>query len=745
MLPERLRSGLHRGPSHSIRDEGKAAAGRAAANASTAASLVVALGLAVAGCRATAPGAGVAGAAVVAAPSTDLSFQADLAPVTALAFADPFLWIGSARGLRRFRMPAGPNEWMTDALGNLGRQVTALAVDGAGRVLVATETGVSALEGASDPRPRVVRLAPLTAVTHLAAVPGKSGGNIVYAGNAQGVFVVDGGAVAPAAGGAGAPVTSMDVDVEGKAVWVGLRGRGVARVEGRSVTATFGASGAGALDFAEPIGVAALPNGTRVALGRSAAGATRLLALRADGPELLIPRPDLDAWGLVPTPGGPLLLAGPRTSPRAYRLGVALRGESVDGGVRFSPERKNLEGLRLAATPEPRALPAEATVAIAAVGAAAGDATALLVGTRAAGVARVGSAGAAPEYLPIGELATDAQRLSVACLERERCVVSTGAGPGWIWDGRERTVKAIPDGAIGGGLMALAGDGSGTVYFVTGAGAGAPAAAASKGGTLSLARLSADGGQWEHLLDVPVAVEGKPVVGFATLSPKGDLWMTVRDRAASGQELGRGVLEVRLPSGRATHHRPYTAKETAPADAIPVTGDVAAIRFQAARGGVPDAIWFCTASGVLRFAGGNLERWGENEGLTNEHCNDLTVASDGTVWIATEAGAARFDGKQWVPASSAAARAAGAAFRWPVARDGEDERARALVTFGQVVWAGTPKGVWSVNAAATPLDRRTGLFDDDVIDVVGDRFGRLWILGHVGLTIRPSLSDISHL
>jgi ligand-binding sensor domain-containing protein len=212
---------------------------------------------------------------------------------------------------------------------------------------------------------------------------------------------------------------------------------------------------------------------------------------------------------------------------------------------------------------------------------------------------------------------------------------------------------------------------------------------------------------------------------------------------ASGQEFGRGVIEVRLPSGRATHHRPYTAQEAAPAEAIPVVGDVAAIRFEAGKGNSPESIWFCSSTGVLRFGGGNLERWGENEGLENEHCNDLVVGPDGTVWGATDGGGARFDGKQWYPAVSATAKP----HPWPIDREGENLPARAVVAVGQGIWGATPKGVWPLKTAgiARPLDRATGLFDDDVVDVVVDRFGRLWSLGHIGLTIRPSLSDISHM
>jgi len=119
------------------------------------------------------------------------------------------------------------------------------------------------------------------------------------------------------------------------------------------------------------------------------------------------------------------------------------------------------------------------------------------------------------------------------------------------------------------------------------------------------------------------------------------------------------------------------------------------------------------------------------------------VGNERTVWIATDAGGARFDGKQWFPAVSATAKPP----RWPVDREGENLPARALVTVGEGVWGGSPKGLWPLKASGPtqPLDRSTGLFDDDVIDVVIDRFGRVWSLGHVGLTIRPSLSDISHI
>src|SRR5690349_8063960 len=99
ILPDRGRQGRGSGG-------GKRRIGPRAGAAAVVTALACVMLIAV-GCRATAPPAAVAGAAS-AAPASELSFQADLAPVSALAFTDPFLWIGSARGLRRFRLPAGP-------------------------------------------------------------------------------------------------------------------------------------------------------------------------------------------------------------------------------------------------------------------------------------------------------------------------------------------------------------------------------------------------------------------------------------------------------------------------------------------------------------------------------------------------------------------------------------------------------------------------------------------------------------
>jgi hypothetical protein len=302
--------------------------------------------------------------------------------------------------------------------------------------------------------------------------------------------------------------------------------------------------------------------------------------------------------------------------------------------------------------------------------------------------------------------------------------------------------------------MALAGDGAGTVYAVAG----------GRDRTLAITRLGSDGAKWDAVASLPISaasVEGSPVVPFAAVSPGGNLWLALRDRAQSGQEYGRGVIELQLPAGHAIHHRPYRENEPAPPEAIAVVGGVSTIRFVKATAADPETIWFCTSDGVSRFVGGQLAHWGENEGLDSERCHDLVIAADGMVWIATEAGVARFDGKNWRRLDDRAGGPSGrgggsgsgdgtsrVGMLWPVNREGEGLPSRALAIVGRGLWAATPRGVWPVfgqggsvgsvavaAVGAQPLDRRSGLIDEDVSHLIVDRFGRLWVLGHVGVTL----------
>jgi ligand-binding sensor domain-containing protein len=101
---------------------------------------------------------------------------------------------------------------------------------------------------------------------------------------------------------------------------------------------------------------------------------------------------------------------------------------------------------------------------------------------------------------------------------------------------------------------------------------------------------------------------------------------------------------------------------------------------------------------------------------------------------------ARFDGKGWRRLESGVVEGKLEHLpRWPLDREGESMAARALVSSGNGLWAGTPRGLWPIWAARAPIDRTSGLIDDDVVHLAADRFGRIWVLGRLGLTIRRPL------
>lgn len=671
-------------------------------------------------------------AATATSPAAETSrgptLMADVAPISALAHDGTSLWIGSARGLRRVRLATRESEWIAAAAGFNARRVAALAADGDSTIWVGSEMGVGVVEE-SPTGPRYRTLAALPGVTRIVPIAATPQRDDAWIGTETGLVRLSGGAAVPSEIALGDVITFLDPDDDGKSVWVGLRARGLMRIDPADsglLTAALTAVGpgfAGGLDFIDPLGTTVLPNGTRVAYGRAQAGGTRIVVLSAGGPILLTPQPELPIQALVERPpslrsrdgkastGAGDFIAGSDAAPVRFELMEAARGEIFpEGVIRFMPARRTVNGLRVVARPLGTLRLGGVTVALRARDATDGG---VFVGTRSSGTARV--AGGETVALPAGELALGATGLSVMCVGSDRCFVATGTGTGWTWSpGTGGGMAPLPAVSVGGRLMALAGDGAGATFSVSG----------DPGRILRVARLAPDGTRFEPVVQMPVEVEGAAVATRATVSPTGNLWIAVRDRAVDGTHTGRGVIELQLPAMRVIHHRPYKKTETAPPEVIPIAGDVAAIRFQASTPVDPEAIWFCTSTGILRFRQGQLARWGEDNGLDSERCFDLVLTRDGAVWAATAAGTMRFDQTAWH-----------ADDRWPTTRDGEALPARALVEIGSDMWAATPTGVWPFARSARAWNRRTGLLDDDVLGLATDRFSRLWSLGGSGVTI----------
>ena len=656
---------------------------------------------------------------------------ADVAPIRALAHDGTYLWVGSTRGLRRVRVATNEAEWVDVHSGFTARQVTALAVDRGGTVWVGTEVGVGVFEAApAGPYYRAIASRP--GVTRVVPIAATRTTDDAWVGTETGLLTLKGATFTPVAAATGDVVTSLDADSDGHSAWVGLRTRGLLRVDATSPSpmTAVGPSFAGSLDFIDPIGTVVLPNGTRFAIGRAAAGGTRLVMLSARGPVLMTSQSELNIQAVVDGAPSGQVIAGSNDAPKRFQLLPVDRGENVaDGAVRFSPAHKSLDGLRMVAQPIGAVGIGSVTVAIQ----SEGD---LFVGSQSSGTARSTSKG--NSVLPTGELALNATGLSVACVDPQRCFVATGTGTGWTWSANGRGLSPLAATLVGGRLMTLAGTGDGPTFSVAG----------DPGTILRVARLSSDGTRFDPIAQIPVALAGSEsdtkgaviIATNATVSPKGNLWIAVRQRMPSGRDSGRGVIELQLPSGHVVHHRPYRKGERAPGDVIPVDGDVRAIRFQsrstagaASNDSAParDAMWFCTTSGIFRFSAGDLSRWGENNGLESEHCNDLRIADDGLVWAATSAGAASFDGNIWKPAA-----------QWPRSQRNQDDEplgARSLVAIQEHTWAGTPRGLLSLTKSSAQASTNTmAPIDNDIVSSVSDRFGRVWILGQSGVTLLES-------
>jgi ligand-binding sensor domain-containing protein len=142
-------------------------------------------------------------------------------------------------------------------------------------------------------------------------------------------------------------------------------------------------------------------------------------------------------------------------------------------------------------------------------------------------------------------------------------------------------------------------------------------------------------------------------------------------------------------------------------EALPLPADLEAVLFD---GG---ATWFASLSGVCRFQQGQLETWGEAEGLPSELVWGIARASDGTIVAATSEGLARFDGHAFRPFG------------------GERFAVHGLATGANgVLWAATNKGLRPLEAATwtATLDDAPEMVSGNLRDVVSDGFGRVWAL-----------------
>ena len=485
---------------------------------------------ALAACRASVP-APAAGTTPGAAPETPAAVRppssltaaryAESVPITALAVGGPYVWAGTEHGLRRWKVAgksgADPDEADVEPIGAesglLGHRIDALAVDDERGVWVATESGIGRLADKGG-RLHYDWFGSLTGITLLAAAGSNAG---AWAAGTSGLYRYDGHSWNAFDFLRDVTVTSLELDEDGRSAWVGTRGRWLFLVGPTGGRPILLPGDGGAAE--EMVGMARSPGGARVAATRSGTGGRITLILK-EGTEEYRTQSATNApfVRLVSAGAHPILIAGAPGAERPYQLKPLPRGEApATGGFRLVSSRKGSMA-RYQAVPLALALPPDVTVVVA-TGGIADEPPGLWCGSRMMGVARAEAA--RPIYLS-GDLTDDADRLSVACLSIDRCLVVAGGAHAWFFDGARFHNTRIGEGTAGRAL-AVAQDATGTIFSVI---------SDPPFRNVLIARLAPVGAgapgdtDW-HAVEM-VALGGasdgsRPAISFATFAPSGKL------------------------------------------------------------------------------------------------------------------------------------------------------------------------------------------------------------------------------
>jgi len=327
----------------------------------------------------------------------------------------------------------------------------------------------------------------------------------------------------------------------------------------------------------------------------------------------------------------------------------------------------------------------------------------LLIGTRDLGTARfrISADGRAQprDWLRRKQMFQDATTLSVACAKVDDCWIATGARQAWRWTG-ERFIAGGPDEVV----LAVVRDPSGTIY------------ALHRGASDAVVRLSRidRSGAWVAVPNVAIETPGSaPEISFARFASVGALWVGLGYRDGMDRR-PHGIATIETATGKVSYHRTGGAAPTAaPKNMLPipigvVDGDV--------RG---DTAWFATSEGVARLVRGTVKVWNEADGLLSEVARAVTIGTNGTVIVATGAGAGIWDGKAW-------------AFPPSLRFELND----VVATRNGQVWMATERGIaaWD-GGKVRRVDMRRGLAENRILDVAVDHFDRVWARGAGSLTL----------
>jgi len=647
--------------------------------------LSVALGSA--GCPGDGPGP-----APPARPRVRVRSFTEASPVRAIAAVGTWAFTASGQGLDRWDLRSGEGLHLDSSHGLPGDRVLALAPDPQrGWVWVATSGGVTRYEIEASsfkvlpPPPKILGIQDLSGVSLETAADGG-----LWLGHGRGLFYAN-DAGQWSATGVTTPVTGLVRARDGR-LWIGTA-KGVIMREPSGETFQYGK--ADGCDLASVRFVARTPDGGPLLVGTSADGKQRIGLVSGDSCATYRAAPD-EPWLAAAAAGTQTILM---TKSRLYTLRA--RG----GGAR----QLTREGMRLVpvkvgdATPPPspwviRLIDAplpDGAVAL------AGGGDEVFVGTRDVGTARIALNRRAPlRWLRRGELVEEASGLSVACDQRDRCYLATGARWAWRFDGETFHRIGDPDNRVLGFARAK----NGAIWGLR---------HGDKPGEILAARIKQD--VWLRTSEVSIETPGAdPSITFARFSPSGVLWVGLRYRDQEGEERPYGVALVDTSLGTVIYHHATRDDREVREGVLPIPIDVVAASFM-----TDDETWLASSEGAARVRSDAVQVFTEGEGLRSELLRGIACSAGGVVFVASGEGVGAFDGEQWTYPRS---------LRTPVNDIDLDREGR--------LWMATDRGVAVYDGRRVRrLDQRRGLLEDEILEVAIDQFGRVWLRGDEGVTV----------
>jgi len=635
------------------------------------------------------------GSTTPARPKMRMRAFTETSPVRLIATAGSYVFAAKTHGLERWS-PDGEVLPLSAAHGLPGDRVLGLATDASrGWLWIVTEGGVAAYETASEtlrelpPSPIVAELGiggnPAATPSKVVVAAASDGG--LWLGHPRGLYyATPSGTWNPTP--ITDPITALLLGADGW-LWIGTdRGLIGRRPDGKSFT--LGPEQGNEVVTTRLIAPA--PGGGVLVVGEDAGGRQRV-AIGAG-----------TAWTSY------------KVSPNVRWSDVTVVGDHLavitDTGLYLVSARKpglhrplSRDGSRLmplaGGAPEPLRIDRlDARLPPGATGLGARGQE-LLIATRELGVARYALDATRPVgWLRRAEMLATANTLTVHCVTKEDCWLATGAPRAWRWRG-DAFEPAGPEDDV---VLALVRSTDGVLYGLH----RKPNARA-----IDVARI--DGEAWTSI-GVTLTTPGvRPEVSFARFAPSGELWVGLRYHERDdpqAQPWGVAIIDVEL-GAVAYHHATDDAREVK-RGVLPVPVTVVDAAFLG-----NDEVWMASLEGAVRLKGDAVTVWNEGMQLESELLSAVAVSAGGLVFVATPSGVGTYDGERW---------------RFPPEL-GWTVNDLALARDSRL-WLATERGIAIFDGRKVRrMDVRRGLVENLILDITIDEFGRVWARGPSSLAL----------